>query len=126
MIGRYRLRDIARAWTEADAWISMYNEHPCSKPKGCNYYMATQWYAFWLNQVKNYALRGIGEGPSAGRQPSPTANWPVVPRLHGLTQGERAASSAKAAALALASGCAASTVAIRQVLPVPTAYTSSC
>lgn len=28
---------------------------------GCNNYMATQWYAFWLNQVKSYSLRGIGE-----------------------------------------------------------------
>jgi hypothetical protein len=61
MIGAYRLRYMPRTWTEADAWINMYNEHPCSKPMGCNNYMATQWYAFWLNQVKGQSLRGIGE-----------------------------------------------------------------
>lgn len=44
-----------------DAWLNMWKEHPCSKPMGCNNYMATQWYAFWLNQTKGYSLSGIGE-----------------------------------------------------------------
>ncbi|HEX4410721.1 MAG TPA: hypothetical protein VH206_18275 [Xanthobacteraceae bacterium] len=60
MIGAYRLRYMPAAWTMGDAWISMYDEHPCTLPMGCNNYMATQWYAFWLNETRGYSIGGIG------------------------------------------------------------------
>jgi hypothetical protein len=61
MIGAYRLRHMPGSWTMQDAWLNMYNEHPCTDPMGCNNYMAVQWYAFWLNQqVPGFDLTGIG------------------------------------------------------------------
>lgn len=60
MIGAYRLRYMPDGWTMQNAWINMYNEHPCTDPMGCNNYMATQWYAFWLNEMKGYSIADVG------------------------------------------------------------------
>jgi hypothetical protein len=60
MIGCYRLRYMPDDWTMQDAWIKMYDEHPCINSMGCNNYMATQWYAFWLNEMKGYSIADVG------------------------------------------------------------------
>ena len=60
MIGAYRLRYMPSGWTMENAWMNMYEEHPCTDPMGCNNYMAVQWYAFWLNKTQGFSLGGIG------------------------------------------------------------------
>jgi hypothetical protein len=60
MIGAYRLCYPPADWPPDEVWQRMCAEHPCDAPMGCNNYMATQWYAFWLNQTKGRSITGIG------------------------------------------------------------------
>jgi hypothetical protein len=61
MIGAYRLCYPPANWAQEEIWSNMCKEHPCTAPMGCNNYMATQWYAFWLKQTKGRFIIGIGE-----------------------------------------------------------------
>jgi hypothetical protein len=60
MIGAYRLCYPPADWPPDEVWQRMCAEHPCDAPMGCDNYMATQWYAYWLNQTKGRSITGIG------------------------------------------------------------------
>ena len=76
IIGAYRLRYMPPLWTMQNAWWNMYNEHPCSLPMGCDNYMATQWYAYWLNQTMGFSLTGIDAKLDCNNAGTPTPLCP--------------------------------------------------